>query len=43
MIMIWEEVSHSYSEAAGEEDVVVGKPKSPNGLSLHEHQRQCGR
>jgi hypothetical protein len=41
--LIWEEVSHSYSEAAGEGDVDVGKPKSPNGLSLNEHQRQCGR
>jgi hypothetical protein len=41
--VIWEEVSHSYSEVAGEGDVDVGKQKSPNGLSLNEHQRQCGR
>jgi hypothetical protein len=29
--MIWEEVSHSYTEAAVEGDVVVGKRKSPKG------------
>jgi hypothetical protein len=29
--MIWEEVSHSYTEAAAEGDVVVGKQKSPKG------------
>jgi hypothetical protein len=29
--MIWEEVSHSYTEAAAEGDVVVGKRKSPKG------------
>jgi hypothetical protein len=29
--LIWEEVSHSYTEAAAEGDVVVGKRKSPKG------------
>jgi hypothetical protein len=29
--LIWEEVSHSYTEAAVEGDVVVGKRKSPKG------------
>ena len=41
--MIWEEVSHDGTEAVVAGDVVVGKQKSPNGLSLNEHQRQCGR
>jgi hypothetical protein len=30
-VLIWEEVSHSYTEAAAEGDVVVGKRKSPKG------------
>ena len=29
--LIWEEVSHSYTEAAAEGDMVVGKRKSPKG------------
>jgi hypothetical protein len=30
-LMVWEEVNHSYTEAAAEGDVVVGKRKSPKG------------
>eukprot|EP01047_Picozoa_sp_COSAG01_P094528 COSAG01_NODE_25424_length_745_cov_2.363777_1_plen_37_part_00 len=29
--MIWEEVNHSYTEAAAEGEVDVGKRKSPKG------------
>ena len=39
-IVIWEEVCHSYTEAADAGDVVVGKRKSPKGNISNEHQRQ---
>ena len=38
--LIWEEVCHSYTEAADAGDVVVGKRKSPKGYVSNEHQRQ---
>eukprot|EP01049_Picozoa_sp_SAG25_P016447 SAG25_NODE_3780_length_973_cov_0.879863_3_plen_35_part_01 len=31
MFLIWEEVNHSYTEAAAEGEVDVGKRKSPKG------------
>ena len=38
--VFWEEVCHSYTEAADAGDVVVGKRKSPKGNISNEHQRQ---
>ena len=40
LYLIWEEVCHSYTEAADAGDVVVGKRKSPKGNISNEHQRQ---